>query len=253
MRFQDRVALITGAGSGIGAETAIRFAREGADLVLCGRRRAPLDSVARRIREAGRRAVVVPADVTREEDCQLAVEAAHDGFGRLDILFNNAGIIYRALPVHRTSLAQWQETLGVNVTGTFLMSRAALTLMLPRKLGAIVHNASCVGLAGGDEIAAYAASKGAVVLLTRSMARDYASYGIRVNCVCPGSIDTPMLDREMEEMGGAETIRPRFAAKHPLGRVGTSEEVAEAVLFLASDQASFLTGVALPVDGGRLA
>ena len=159
----------------------------------------------------------------------------------------------RELAELRGRLDEWEDTFSVNVTGTFLMSKAVLPGMLARGSGSIVHNASCVGLAGGEAIAAYAASKGAVVLLTRSMALDYASSGIRVNCVCPGSVDTPMLDREMEEMGGAETVRPLFAQKHPLGRIGTSDEVAAAVIFLASDDAAFITGASLPIDGGRLA
>jgi NAD(P)-dependent dehydrogenase (short-subunit alcohol dehydrogenase family) len=253
MRLDGLNTLITGAGSGIGAATAIRFAQEGANVVLCGRREGPLETVAEAVRAQGRRALVQVCDVTREEDCEASVTRTREMLGPLDILFNNAGIIYREKPAHRTSLEEWEETFAVNTRGTFLMSKAALRVMLPRKSGSIVNNASCVGLIGGEGIVAYAASKGAVVLLTRSMALDHASDGIRVNCVCAGSVDTPMLDREMEEMGGADIILPIFEQRHPMGRVGTAEEVASAVLFLASSEASFVTGVALPVDGGRVA
>ncbi|MFT5144087.1 MAG: NAD(P)-dependent dehydrogenase (short-subunit alcohol dehydrogenase family) [Thalassolituus oleivorans] len=248
--MKDRVVLITGAGSGIGAATARLASKEGASVVLCGRRPDPLQAVAAALEGPS---LVVSADVTVQADCQRVVLAALDRFGRIDVLFNNAGVIYRGKPVHTTTLQEWETTFSVNVTGTFLMSKAVLPDMLRRGAGSVVNNASFVGLAGGDEIAAYAASKGAVVLLTRSMARDYAPSGIRVNCVCPGSVDTPMLDREMEAMGGADTVLPLFASKHPLGRIGRSQEVAAAVVFLASDAASFMTGVSLPVDGGRLA
>jgi NAD(P)-dependent dehydrogenase (short-subunit alcohol dehydrogenase family) len=221
--------------------------------VVCGRRLDPLKDVVRLVEAAGGRASAVAGDVTREADCDRIAQHALTAFGRIDVLFNNAGMIIREKPVHATTLQEWENTFAVNVTGTFLMSKAVLPGMLARGSGSIVHNASYVGLCGGEAIAAYSASKGAVVLLTRSMARDYASSGIRVNCVCPGSVDTPMLEREMEEMGGAETVRPLFAQKHPIGRIGTSEEVAAAVVFLASDDAAFITGASLPIDGGRLA
>ncbi len=253
MKLQDRTILVTGGGTGIARAVALKAAAEGASVVVCGRRLDPLEEVVARVESAGGRASAVSGDVTREADCIRIAEHARGAFGSIDILFNNAGMICREKPVHATTLKEWEDTFSVNVTGTFLMSRAVLPGMLARRSGAIIHNASYVGLAGGEAIAAYAASKGAVVLLTRSMALDYATAGIRVNCVCPGSVDTPMLDREMEEMGGAETVRPLFAQKHPLGRIGTSEEVAAAVIFLASDDAAFITGTALPIDGGRLA
>ncbi|MFT4604544.1 MAG: NAD(P)-dependent dehydrogenase (short-subunit alcohol dehydrogenase family) [Rhodothermales bacterium] len=253
MKLQDRTILITGGGTGIGRAVALEAAAEGASVVLCGRRLEPLAEVVALVEGLGGQAQAVAGDVTIESDCQRIAEHAVSAFGSIDILFNNAGVIYREKPVHTTTLAEWEETFSVNVTGTFLMSKAVLPGMLARGSGSIVHNGSFVGLAGGEAIAAYSASKGAVVLLTRSMALDYASAGIRVNCVCPGSVETPMLEREMEEMGGAETVRPLFAQKHPLGRIGTPEEVAAAVIFLASDDAAFITGAALPIDGGRLA
>lgn len=253
MRLQGRTVLITGGGTGIGRATALLASSEGAAVVVCGRRREPLDEVVAAVQKAGGRASSVSGDVRLEADCSRIAAHALTTFGRIDVLFNNAGVIIRERPVHTTTLREWEDTFAVNVTGTFLMSKAVLPGMLACRSGSIVHNASYVGLCGGEAIAAYSASKGAVVLLTRSMARDYASSGIRVNCICPGSVDTPMLDREMEEMGGAETMRPLFAQKHPLGRIGTPEEVAAAVVFLASDDSAFITGASLPIDGGRLA
>ena len=187
--------------------------------------------------------------MTSAADAEAAVAAALERHGRLDVVFNNAGIIYRNKAVTATTEAQWDDTFAVNAKGTFLVSKAAIPAMVAQGGGAIVNNASYFGLVGGVGAAAYAASKGAVVLLTKSMALDHAGDGIRVNCVCAGSVDTPMLQAEMEEMGGA-MVRSRFEEKHPLGRIGSPKEVAEAVLFLASGDAAFITGAALPIDGG---
>ncbi len=237
MRLEGRAALVTGGGSGIGRATALALAREGAA------------DVADEIRAAGGRSIVVVCDVRSDEECERAVAETLDEMGRLDILFNNAGAVLRERTVSGTSVEEWDEIFAVNSRGAFLMAKHALPHLSVRG-GAIVNNASYLGLVGAAGAAAYCASKGALVALTRAMAIDHASQGVRVNCICPGSVDTPMLRAEMEEMGGTDSVRSSFEAKHPLGRIATAEEVAEVVVFLASDDASFITGAALAVDGG---
>jgi NAD(P)-dependent dehydrogenase (short-subunit alcohol dehydrogenase family) len=195
------------------------------------------------------RAALVAGDVRRADDAAAVVEATLDLHGRLDILVNSAGIIYRNRTVEEHTDQEWDDTFETNVRGTFLMSRAALPALRSTR-GTIVNVASYVGLVGFRGAAAYAASKAAVVNLTRSMALDHALEGIRVNCVCPGSVDTDMIHQAWEATGDAAAAAERWADKHPLGRIASPDEVALAVAFLASDDASFLTGVALPVDGG---
>jgi NAD(P)-dependent dehydrogenase (short-subunit alcohol dehydrogenase family) len=251
VKLDEQVALITGGNSGIGRATALLFAAEGAAVAIVGRDAQRSKATVDEIVAAGGRALAVRCDVRAPAECEAAVAETIDAFGRLDLLFNNAGVIFREKSVSDTSTDEWDETFAVNVRGTFLMSKYTIPhLAANAGGGAIVNNASYFGLVGGRGTAAYSASKGAVVLLTKAMALDLTEQGIRVNCVCPGSVDTPMLQREMTEMGGEAAVRVRFEAKHPLGRIATPEEVARAVLFLASDDASFVTGVALPVDGG---
>jgi len=249
-RFSGRSALVTGGNSGIGEAAALAFAGEGAAVMVAARDESRSGDVVGRIEAAGGRAAAVECDVADPASCEAAVGSAVAAFGGLDVLFNNAGIIYREKTVPETSVDEWDQTLAVNTRGTFLMSRSAVPVMIDGGGGAIVNNASYFGLVGGRGAAAYSASKGAVVLLTKSMALDHAADGIRVNCVCAGSVDTPMLEGEMEEMGGADAVRHLFEQKHPLGRIATPDEVAQAVLYLASDDAAFVTGIALPVDGG---
>jgi NAD(P)-dependent dehydrogenase (short-subunit alcohol dehydrogenase family) len=244
---------------------------EGASVVLAARDdgkgeratqevdRAVADRRQKASEPTGPGALFVRCDVTSPADCSLAVQRTLDAFGRLDVLVNNAGVIVREKSVVDTTPEEWDLTFDVNVKGTYLMSRAAIPAMLggrktpgdaARRGGVIVNNASYLGLVGARGVAAYAASKGAIVNLTRAMALDHAPDGIRVNCIAPGSVDTPMLRKEWEEMGGEEEIRHVFEGKHPLGRISHASEVAQAILFLASDQASFITGACLPVDGG---
>jgi NAD(P)-dependent dehydrogenase (short-subunit alcohol dehydrogenase family) len=248
-----KVALVTGGSTGIGLETVRLFLAEGARVLIAGR-----DA------ERGRAALAAlgaesgdlrfaRCDVRSGENCRAAVGEAVAAFGRLDILFNNAGVIHVNRSVVDTPEEEWDDDLAVNLKGVFLMSRWAVPAMASGGGGSIVNNASIFGLVGGSGVAAYCAAKGAVVNLTRAMAIDHAGQGIRVNCVCPGSVDTPMLAAEMEDLGGRSIQEPKFAARHPLGRIATPVEVARAVLFLASDAASFVTGAALPVDGGRSA
>lgn len=252
-RFRDRVVLITGGNSGIGRAASLAFAAEGGEVVIAARDEDKSQAVVEEVVAAGGVASSVVCDVTSASDAEAAVAAALDRHGRLDVVFNNAGVIHRDKTVPATTEAQWDDTFAVNVKGTFLISKAAVPVMAEQGGGAIVNNASYFGLVGGTGAAAYSASKGAVVLLTKSMALDHAADGIRVNCVCAGSVDTPMLAGEMEAMGGTDTVRPLFEAKHPIGRIATPGEIAAAVLFLASDESAFVTGAAFPIDGGLTA
>jgi NAD(P)-dependent dehydrogenase (short-subunit alcohol dehydrogenase family) len=243
VRLAGKVAIVTGAGSGIGRATALLFAREGADVVAGVHRAETTAPLEQQAQELPGRLIAVCADVVREEDSERLVRVATERYGGLDILSNNAGIEIVG--------SVTEATLDVNLKGVFLACRHAVPAMLARGGGAIVNNASINGIRGNSRLVAYCASKGGVVALTRAMAIDYATRNIRVNCVCPASIDTPMSQRHVAEAADPELMRQQLVGKHPMGRIGRPEEVAYAVLFLASDEASFITGVVLPIDGGR--
>jgi NAD(P)-dependent dehydrogenase (short-subunit alcohol dehydrogenase family) len=254
-RLAGKVALITGGTSGIGAATARLFGREGATVIITGRRAELGQAVAAEIEAQGGRAAFIPADHTRPEDCQRVIETILAHFGRLDILFNNAGIVTSGT-AEATTEAEWAAVIDVNVTAVWRMSRLVLPAMRAQGGGVIINNASDWGIVGGREAVAYCASKGAVVLLTKAMALDHAREHIRINAVCPG--DTYVERWAQAGFQGSagkdfETALKEAAEALPLGRLGQAEEIARAVLFLASDDSSFMTGVALPVDGGNTA
>jgi NAD(P)-dependent dehydrogenase (short-subunit alcohol dehydrogenase family) len=250
--LKGKTALITGAASGIGRATAILFAQEGAAVLLADINVEQGQATAAEIGATAGRAHFVRCDVTRAEDCQQAVQAALEQFGRLDILFNNAGIIRRA-DVLSTSEADWDMVMDVNVKSVFLMSKYAVPVMVKNGGGSIINTGSGWGLKGGGNALSYCASKGAVVNMTRAMAIDLGPINIRVNCVCPGDTDTPMLRNEAQQLGRPEVEFMAEAATRPLGRYAQPVEIAQAVLYLASDAASYVTGTALVVDGGGIA
>jgi NAD(P)-dependent dehydrogenase (short-subunit alcohol dehydrogenase family) len=252
MRLQNKVALITGGTSGIGEATAVLFAKEGAKVAITGRNEERGRAVIAKITNAGAEAFFLRTDVRSYSDCANAVEKTISGFHRLDILFNNAGVFYPHTVVECTE-EEWDLQIDINLKGVFLMSKAALPRMIAQRSGVIINNSSGWGLAGGDSAVAYCASKGGVVLLTKAMAIDHGSQGIRVNCICPGDVDTPMLPEDARMRGLSWETYIEGCAKRPLGRIGTPEEIAKAVLFLACDDSSFMAGAALVVDGGGIA
>ena len=253
MRFQDKVVVVTGAGSGIGRATALAFGSEGAKVMATDLNATSAQAVADQIRGAGGQAEALQADVSVAADVERMVTTTVERLGRLDVLMNNAGIIF-LLPITQVPEEQWDQLMSINLKGVYLGCKYAIPQMIRQGKGAIVNTASIAGLRGVATYDTYCAAKGGVVQLTKAVAVEFAKMGVRVNCVCPGIIDTAMLDRGVAEMGLDKATFVQLAgAAHPMGRIGRAEEVAAAVLFLASDEASFITGVALPVDGGMWA
>jgi NAD(P)-dependent dehydrogenase (short-subunit alcohol dehydrogenase family) len=252
MRLKGKVALITGGTSGIGSATAIRFAKEGAAVTITGRNAERGEDVVRDIVAAGGEALFVCADVRSAADCRNAVERTLERFGKIDILFNNAGVFHpRTIP--DCSEEEWDETIESSLKGAFLMSKYTLPSMIERGSGSIIHTSSGWGILGGNGAAAYCAAKGGLVVMAKAMAIDHGPQGIRVNCVCPGDVLTPMLHDDAQKRGMSWDDYAAGAADRPLGRIGTVDEIADAVLFLASDESSFVTGESLVVDGGGVA
>lgn len=251
MKLKGKVALITGGTEGMGFATAELFLDEGAKVVITGRSNEKGAKALKTLRKHGEVAFV-RGDVSKAADAKRMVDAAVRKHGRIDILFNNAGVYLEKL-AEDTSEAEWDRVLDINLKGTFLVSKYVIPHMKKRRSGVIVNNSSDAGLVGNRTCPAYCASKGAITIMTKAMALDYAPFGIRVNSVNPGCIDTPMLAYEAESSGNFDRYMKKTNEDHPIGRIGRPDEVAHAVLFLASDEASFVTGAALSIDGGLTA
>jgi NAD(P)-dependent dehydrogenase (short-subunit alcohol dehydrogenase family) len=254
MKLKDKVSIVTGAASGIGKATAINFAREGAPVMCADVNAEGAEATARQIADTGGQAASIRANVAKEDDVKEMVAQTVGRWGRLDVLFNNAGIGI-GMPVTQMPVEEWDRLMGINLRGVFLGCKHAIPEMLKNGGGSIVSTASDAGLRGSAFLSAYCASKAGVILLTKSLAVEWGGQGIRINCVCPGVIQTPILDPLIamsQQTTGATPDQQwkRMGDMHPIGRVGQPEEVAKAVTFLASNEASFITGIAMPVDGG---
>lgn len=248
--FENKAVLVTGSTSGIGAGTARSFAAHGANVMVSGRNRERGEAVVAEIRQAGAAAELMIGDVADRTFCDRLVEETVTRFGRLDVLFNNAGIAKNA-KIDAMSDEDWHDLLAVNLSGAFYVARAAIRQMKRQKSGVIINMSSECGLIAYEDLAAYSATKAGVVMLTKVMALDHARDGIRVNAVCPGDIDTPMTDIGWQALGlSPSEIRQKLQSHIPIGRIGQPSDVAAAVMFLASDAAGFITGAILPVDGG---
>ena len=248
MRLRDKVAIITGGASGIGKATALLFAKEGAKVVVADQNEAGGKETVDHIRSNEGEAISVRADVTSSQDVQGMVKAAIDAYGKLVILFNNAGIAMR-LPVADLPEEDWDRCIDINLKGVYLCSKYAIPEMIKNDGGSIINMASIYGVVGGKTRAAYVASKGGVVNLTRGMALDYAADNIRVNCICPGFTETPLVCGVVKTPEEYQAL----AVQHPMGRLARPLEIAYGALYLASDESSFVTGIALPIDGGYTA
>ena len=252
MRLKNKVALITGGTSGIGRATALLFAEEGAQVAITGRNRERGQEVIAELEALGSKGLFIPADVRSASDCERAVAETVSAFGGLDVLFNNAGV-YIANDTPGCSEEEFDLQVDTSLKGSFLMSRYALPHMIRAGGGAIVNNGSGWGYVGGARAVAYCAAKGGLLVMTKAMAIDHGRQGVRVNCICTGDTVTPMEREDARNQGMTWEAYVDAASDRPLGRMGEPIEIARAVLFLASDEASFITGAVLPVDGGGVA
>jgi NAD(P)-dependent dehydrogenase (short-subunit alcohol dehydrogenase family) len=251
-RLAGKTAFITGGGTGIGRACALLFAREGARVAVAGRRPDLLASVVADVHAAGGKAFSVTCDVAKADRVEHAVSAVVGRLGEINVLVNNAGVLHVG-SAEETSEADWDRVINIDLKGTFLISRAVLPEMRKAGGGSIVNIGSVLGLVGMKKRAAYAAAKGGVTMLTRAMALDHAHEGIRVNCICPAIVDTELIRAMLAKAPDPEAARRQRAGGIPLGRLGRPEDVAQLALFLASDESSWLTGAALPLDGGLTA
>jgi NAD(P)-dependent dehydrogenase (short-subunit alcohol dehydrogenase family) len=245
MRLKGKVAIITGAASGIGQATALLFAKEGAKVVVADLDEAGGNEVVDQIRSDGGEAMFVRTDVTSTADTQSMIKSTVDAYGKLDVMFNNAGIAMR-LPVVDLPEEDWDRCVDINLKGVFLGSKYAIPEMIKNGGGSIINMASIYGIVGAPTRAAYVATKGGVANLTRGMALDYATSNVRANCLCPGFTETPLLAGVLKTQAEYQAL----AEQHPMKRLATPLEIAYGALFLASDESAFVTGIALPIDGG---
>lgn len=253
LSLEGKVAVVTGAASGIGFATAELLAEFGSNVVLLDINEEKGEEAATRIRESGGKACFMKCDVTSSKDCEKVVEEIKQKYGRIDILHNNAGIIIRKNVVDLEE-REWDLAIDVCLKGVYLLSKYVIPVMAAGGGGSIINTGSGWGLKGGDNAASYCAAKGGVVNLTRAMAIDHGKQNIRVNCICPGDTDTPLLRSEAHQLGvDEENFLKSSACDRPLGRIGTPRDVANAVLFFASDLSQWITGSVLVVDGGGLA
>lgn len=249
MRLANKVAIISGGGTGIGRACAELFAREGASVVVAGRRREPLEEVGRSIAAAGGRCVAQPCDVSRAAEVQRLVSRAVEEFGDFHVVVNDAGL-WLAGTAEETSEADWDAVMSVNLKGAFLVSRAAVPVLRRGGGGSIINVSSILGLVGMKRRVAYAASKGGVTLLTKAMALDHGPDPIRINCICPGIVETDMVKTILLQSPDPELERRRRVEQLPLGRIGQPNDIARLALYLASDESAWMTGAAIPLDAG---
>ena len=242
MRLKDKTAIITGGGSGIGLATANAFCKEGAKVVLFGRRKDKLEKAAEKI---GGLALPIQGDMNKNDDLDRLINETLDNFKGIDILVNNAGI-FNGAPLHEISDSQWDALMDINIRSVFQITKRVLPVMMAQKKGSIIHISSILGLIAVPQVAAYNVSKGALNQLSRSIAVEYGSYGIRSNSICPGLIETDMTADLMQD----DSLMQEWSKEYPIGRFGKPDDIASACLYLASDESSFVTGAVLPVDGG---
>ena len=242
MRLKDKTAIITGGGTGIGLATARAFYQEGAKIILFGRRKKKLEKA---VEKLGGSAIIVQGDMTNNNDLDQLINETLHNFKKIDILVNNAGL-FNGSPLHEISDSQWDEIMDINIRSVFQLTRRVLPAMLSQKYGSIIHISSILGLIAVPQVAAYNVSKGALNQFSRSIAVEYGSSGIRSNSICPGLIATDMTADLMQDAD----LMKEWSKEYPIGRFGKPEDVANACLYLASDESSFITGITLPVDGG---
>ena len=242
MRLKDKTAIITGGGTGIGLATARAFCQEGAKVILFGRRKEKLEKA---VEKLGGSAIIVQGDMTNNNDLDKLINETLHNFKKIDVLVNNAGL-FNGSPLHEISDSQWDEIMDINIRSVFQLTRRVLPVMLSQKYGSIIHISSILGLIAVPQVAAYNVSKGALNQFSRSIAVEYGSSGIRSNSICPGLIATDMTADLMKDAD----LMKEWSKEYPIGRFGKPEDVANACLYLASDESSFVTGITLPVDGG---